>query len=155
MAMYAAKSFNSFSVSLIADGFNAMYQILALILFVCLTWMASKMLDVLADQLTTDRMTLSGAISQRLQKWTHDYGLINDYIKEINDFFGTILFLSFGNQILNIILNLSLLKRQEEINFFVVRQIALVFRDSLFISITILVSHRVHRNVNNNQHSQK
>lgn len=126
------------------------YQVLAVFFFICLTWLASMMLDSLIDQLPANQVTANNDFGQQLRKWDHNFGLINDYIEEINRFFGLILLLALAKLVLNVDFRIFfIIQRQHEetVFLFLVDSLLGTPLNVIYLTLILLVSHRIQQKV--------
>jgi len=126
-----------------------MYPISAVVLFMCLTWTASMMLQRLIDDLPTTTISSNMEMSPQMIKWKHNYQLISSFIEKINHFFGAILLTFISRQLFYFIayiyLLVMLLQRESlELGtlfvFYLIKHVTYVF------CITS-VSHRIKKKV--------
>ena len=73
-----------------------LYIYLSVILFVCLTSVASTGIQIIIEDVRFQAPKLHNEFGHRVRKWKHDYGLIHDFIEEIDAFFGPTLLLFSG-----------------------------------------------------------
>merc|ERR1712071_62019 len=72
-----------------------LYIYLSVILFVYLTYVASKSLQVIIEDVRSHLPKLHSERDCRLRKWHQSYALIHDYVEEVDAFFGPILLVFF------------------------------------------------------------
>ena len=142
--------YSTHSRAVIGISLGLFYQVMAVLFFVCLTWLASMMLDSLIDQLPADQVTANNDFGQQLRKWDHNFGLINDYIEEINGFFGPILLLALAKMVLNVDFRIFFLiqRRHEETDFLSLFDSLLgTPMNVIYLTLILLVSHRIQQKV--------
>ena len=130
--------------------FGFLYQVMAIIFFLCLTWLASMMLDSLVDRLPPNEVVLHSDFDQELQKWEHNFHLINEYIEKINSFFGLILLLALGKLALNINFSafFTMQKHRGETHFiYSIYSLVEILVNGFHLTLILLVSHRIHQKV--------
>jgi len=126
------------------------YRVNALILFMCLTWTASMMLERLIDDLPKNNISYNMEISQKLVKWKLAYQLINNYIEKINRFFGIILLASLTKQLFSSVTYLYWLILEVETTTDVSFQMLLIFyliRNITYIVALTMISYRIKQKV--------
>ena len=142
-------------LSIMGIWFGYMYQSLAKVLFLCLTWLASMMLERLSDQLPCDGTPFRPALSLQLQRWECAFGLIRQYIEKINGSFGFILLLLLGklvNYFVLFIRNLIKLIQSFKIESFLITTTGLLKISFVLVLITFFC-HRIQRKVITADHS--
>ena len=130
--------------------FGYMYQSLANVLFLCLTWLASMMLEHLSDQLPGDGTPSHPALNPKLLKWERAFELIRDYIDKINGSFGFILLITLGKSVFySVMIIYNLLTRLSwpiNIDFLLKSTVGIINHNFNFILI-ILVCQRIEQKV--------
>ena len=140
---------------LVGPWLGHMYQSLATVLFLCLAWLASMMLERLSDLLPCDGTPFRPALSLQLQRWECAFGLIRQYIEKINGSFGFILLLLLGklvNYFVLFIRNLIKLIQSFKIESFLITTTGLLKISFVLVLITFFC-HRIQRKVITADHS--
>lgn len=128
------------------------YRLSAIILFTCLAWTASMMLERLIDDLPKNNISYNMEISQQLVKWKLAYQLINNYIDKINGFFGIILLVYLARQVFSSVIHLYWFILEVEATTDVNFQMLLVFyiiRSITYVVCITMVSYRIKQKVCN------
>ena len=108
------------------------------------------MLDSLIDQLPANQVTANNDFGQQLRKWDHNFGLINDYIEEINRFFGLILLLALAKLVLNVDFRIFFIiqrRYEETVVLFLVDNLLGTPLNVIYLTLILLVSHRIQQKV--------
>ena len=126
-----------------------LYPLSAVILFTCLTWTASMMLQRLIDQLPTDGIPLHIELNQQLVKWKRNLALINNYIQKINNYFGVILLAFLVKQLVNFVTYIYFLIKAMQTNDLVSLKFLSVslVKTVIYVTLLALVSHRIKQKV--------
>ena len=130
---------------------SCLYPSTAIILFMCLAWVASMMLQRLIDELPTNLIPFHSELNQELVKWKRDYRSISDYIEKINHFFGFILLAFLATILINFVTYIFwLIKCVQQGNFFYENVLAfLIFKNVIYALFLIMISHRIKQKVSN------
>ena len=88
------------SVTYISNLVVDFYEDLTIALFFCLTWLASKSIEIIIDDVQTYSPALQQASSLRVLKWQRSYCLIMNFIQGVGQFFEVALFLFLLKQFL-------------------------------------------------------
>jgi len=109
------------------------------------------MLQYLVDQLpSTHEIPPCFEVNQQLLKWKLKYESINDYIEEINSFFGVTLLGYMTKQLFNVIVYIYWLavRIQHAKEFHLQRTLAVyLFRNLMYIFLVSFVSYRIKQKV--------
>ena len=136
--------------------FGYMYQSLAKVLFLCLTWLASMMMERLSNQLPCDGTLSRPSLSLQLLRWERAFGLIRQYIEKINGSFGFILLLIFGKSVFYSMLDiynlLTLQSTSIDIDF-LPKYAVDILNQNFNLILIILICHRIERKVITAKHS--
>lgn len=126
-----------------------LYPLSGVVLFACLTWTASMMLQRLIDQLPTDEIPQQMELNQQLVKWKRNLGLINDYIEKINHFFGFILLAFLAKNLFNFITySYFMMKVIQSNDQITLRRLSIMFTKTvLYVSLPVMASHRIKQKV--------
>ena len=73
-----------------------LYIYLPVILFVCLTCVASKGIQIIIEDVQSNASMFHNESGHRVRKWRHSYGLIHDFVEEVDKFFGPVLLVYFA-----------------------------------------------------------
>ena len=127
-----------------------LYIYLPAILFVCLTCVASTSIQVIIEDVQTQIPKLDNRSGHRVRKWRQTYGVIHDFIEEIDLFFGPTLLVFFARMFIFFII--SVFKLTLEIinsNFgSSVQRIIYFAKVILYISMLAFRSHKMKQQVN-------
>ena len=126
------------------------YRLSAVVLFMCLTWITSMMLERLIDDLPKNNISYNMEISQQLLKWKLAYQLISNFIEKINRFFGIILLAYLTRQLFSSVTYVYWLILEVEATTDMEFQIMLVFyiiRNIAYVVVVTMVSHRIKQKV--------
>ena len=128
------------------DWISDIYPIGAIILFMCLAWMASMMLERLRDDLPTADISHNMEINPQMMKWKQNYQLINSFIEKIVRFFGVILLAFMSRQLFRFVCYffflVSAVRRQKAFE----HQLLLIFyliKHGAYVFSLTWVSHRI------------
>ena len=133
---------------LVGPWLGHMYQSLATVLFLCLAWLASMMLERLSDQLPCDGTPFRPALSLQLLRWKRAFGLIRQYIEKINGSFGFILLLLLGKFVFYFIKEINemlTLIKSFKIELFLMT--VSLLKTCFFLILIILFCHRIQQKV--------
>ena len=73
-----------------------LYIYLSVTLFMSLTSLGSMSIQTITAEVQSPIPKIQNEINYRIKKWKHRFGLIHDFIEEIDKFFGPILFIFFA-----------------------------------------------------------
>lgn len=75
-----------------------LYEVISLMLYVCLTYLASSCIQQIIDDVQNDNPLLPQPNGSRLRKWKRNYCSIINFVQEIGNFFELALFFLITKQ---------------------------------------------------------
>jgi len=142
----------------ISKWFSFIYEALAVYLSLCLIWMGSMMLERVIDQLPTDLTPSYRELGKQLRKWERTFGLIKDYIENINSYLGVILLITVGKAIFVVNINIYFLIKSMSLSAeypLPVDCLTLIIRNTFNFILIIFVCHGIQRKVSSDHHNQE
>ena len=112
---------------------TSLYIYLSMILFMSLTSLASISIHTIIEDVQSRIPKLHKEIGQRVRKWKYNYGLIHDFIEEVDKFFGPILFVFFARMFILFVIVLF------KLNFYISNMSSSSIIEALLNSVKILL----------------
>ena len=143
-------SYNTF----ISFGFEMtdLYIYLSVILFVCLTCVASKGIQTIIDDVQSQTSIFHNESGNRVRKWRQSYGMIHDFIEEVDQFFGPVLLIFFARMFVIFVITvfqLTLVELKESNDKVTVTDRIVYFtKVIIYIPMVAFRSHKMKQQVN-------
>ena len=128
-----------------------LYIYLTAILFVCLTCIGSISIQIIIKEVRTQIPKLENKSGNRVRKWRQIYGVVHEFIEEIDTFFGPILLIFFARMFIFFIISVFKLTYIEimDLNISLILQRMIYFaKVILYISMLAYRSHKMKQQVN-------
>lgn len=142
-------AFNIFTA--IGAQLTDLYIYLSVILFTCLTCVASDGIQIIIDDVPSQSLMFHSESSHRVRKWRRSYGLIYDFVEEVDRFFGPILLVFFARKFIVFVITVFQLILLElnmtDDRIFIAERIVYFTKVTVYIPTVAFRSHKMKQQV--------